>query len=254
MLGKICTFQHLQPTCDIETLILMNYEVNTISFQTFFVWAFKIVVDSWKFSILLLYSLWDDWPLFMISNEQLQQEFEYTLLKPDCHSWWISKMPSGHEEERYAIKFCFKLEKNATETYIMLQIAFGASCMNRASVFEWQKRFKESRESVRDDERSKEVSIPEFIGQRVRVRVTMLKFQGSSGRDSLERGQLSSNRVSGISTRTMHQSTTPSLSQTIWRRWASRQFLSLPIVQTLLPVTFGYSLSSEAVVMRQLRR
>ena len=37
----------------------------------------------------------------------------------------------------------------------------------------------------------------------------------------------------------MHQSTTPSLSQTIWPRWASRQFLSLPIVQTLLPVTFG---------------
>ena len=52
----------------------------------------------------------------------------------------------------------------------------------------------------------------------------------------------------------MHQSTTPSLSQTIWPRWASRQFHSLPIVQTLLPVTFGYSLSSEAVVMRRLRR
>ena len=51
----------------------------------------------------------------------------------------------------------------------------------------------------------------------------------------------------------MHQSTTPSLSQTIWPRWASRQFLSLPIVHTLLPVTFGYSLSSEAIVMRQLR-
>ena len=34
----------------------------------------------------------------------------------------------------------------------------------------------------------------------------------------------------------------------------SRQFLSLPIVETLLPVTFAYSLSSEAVVMRQLRR
>ena len=56
----------------------------------------------------------------------------------------------------------------------------------------------------------------------------------------------------------MHQSTTPSLSQTIWPRWASRQFLTLPIVQTLFPVTFGYSLSSrknlEAVLMRQLRR
>ena len=61
------------------------------------------------------------------------------------------------------------------------------------------------------------------------------------------------NRVSSISTMTMHQSTTPSFSQTIWPRWASRQFLTLPIVQTLLPVTFAYSLSSEAVVMRQLR-
>ena len=113
----------------------------------------------------------------------------------------------------------------------------------------------DSRKPVRDDERcgrSKEVNTPELIGQRVRV--TILRFWGSSGRDSVGRGQHSSNRVSGISTRTMHQSTTPSMSQTIWPRWASRHFPSLPIVETLLPVTFNYSLSSEAVVMRQLRR
>ena len=91
-------------------------------------------------------------------------------------------MQSGREdtlEERYAIKFCFKLEKNAREPYGMLQTAFGASCMNRASVFKWHKRFKEGRESVRDDERcgrSKEVNTQELIGQRVRVRVTMLDF------------------------------------------------------------------------------
>ena len=90
-------------------------------FPDIFVQAFKIVVDSWKFTMLLLYILWDDWPIFMItgSNEQLQQQLEYTLLKPDCHSWWISKMQSGREdtlEEWYAIKFCFKLGKNATET------------------------------------------------------------------------------------------------------------------------------------------
>ena len=77
---------------------------------------------------------------------------------------------------------------------------------------------------------------------------------GCSGRDSIGRGQHFSNRVRGISSRTMHQSTTPSLSLTIWPRWASRQFLSVPTVQTLLSVTFGYSLSSEAIVMRQLRR
>ena len=159
--------------------------VHSIGFQTFFVQAFKIVVDSWEFSILLLNILWDDWPIFKISdsNQQLQQQLEYTLLKPDCHSWWISKMQSGREdtlEERYTIKLCFKLGKNATETtYGMLWTAFGASCMNRASVFEWHKRFKEGKESVRDDERygmSKDVNRPELIGQRVRVRVTMLRF------------------------------------------------------------------------------
>ena len=158
--------------------------VHSIRFQTFFVWAFKIVVASWKFTMLLLYILWDDWPIFMISasNQQLQQQLEYTLLEPDCHSWWILKMQSGCEdtlEEWYTIKFCFKLGKNATETYGMLQTAFRPSCMNRASVFEWHKRFKEGRESVRDNERcwrSKEVNTPELIGQLVRVRVTMLRF------------------------------------------------------------------------------
>ena len=34
----------------------------------------------------------------------------------------------------------------------MLQTAFWLSCMNGASVFEWHKRFKEGKESVRDDE------------------------------------------------------------------------------------------------------
>ena len=66
-------------------------------------------------------------------------------------------MQSGRQhtlEERYAIKLRFKLGKNdATETYGMLLTAFGASCMNRASVFEWHKRFKEGRETVRDDEK-----------------------------------------------------------------------------------------------------
>ena len=66
-------------------------------------------------------------------------------------------MQSGPEdtlEERYAIKFCFKLGKNASETYGMFQTAFRPSCMNRALVFEWHKRFKEGRESVRDYERT----------------------------------------------------------------------------------------------------
>ena len=106
------------------------------------------------------------------SNELLQQQLEYTLLKPDRHSWWISKMQSGREdtlEERYAIKLCFKLRKKiATETYGMLPTDFGPSYTNRASVFVGHKRLKEGRESVRDDERCwrcKEVRTPELIEQ-----------------------------------------------------------------------------------------
>ena len=80
-------------------------------------------------------------------------------------------MQSGREhtlEERYAITFCFKLEKNATEIYGMPQTAFRPSWINRASVFEWHKRSKEGREYVRDDERcgsSKGARTPELIGQ-----------------------------------------------------------------------------------------
>ena len=61
--------------------------------------------------------------------------------------------------------------------------------MNRASVFERHKRFKKGRESVRDDERcgrSKEVNRPEMIGQRVRFRVTMLRFLGSAVRSTFQ--------------------------------------------------------------------
>ena len=85
---------------------------------------------------------------------------EYTLLKPDCLRWGFSKVQFDTLDERYAIKLCFKLGNNATETNGILQTAFRTSCINRASVFEWHKRFKEGRESVRNDERygrSKEV-------------------------------------------------------------------------------------------------
>ena len=124
ILESSCSVGH---TLCLPALVIqfMIYEVPSVGFRAFFVQAFKIVVDSWTFSMILLYGLWDDWPIFMISgsNEELQQQLEYTLLKPDCHSWWISKMQSGRgdtSEERYAIKVCFKLGKNTTETYGML--------------------------------------------------------------------------------------------------------------------------------------
>ena len=52
----------------------------------------------------------------------------------------------------------------------MLQTAFGPTLLhelskNLAPVFEWHKRFVEGRASLRDDERCKEVRIPNLIGQ-----------------------------------------------------------------------------------------
>ena len=163
-----------------RNLVILRGAFN--KFLDFFVQAFKIVIDSWQFIILLLYILWDDWPIFMISrsNEQLEQELEYTLLKPDCHSWCISKMPSDTLEERYAIKFGFQLERKCQRN-----VWNGSDCfptiLHESSIrfFKCHKRFKEGRQSVRDDERygrRKEVNTPELFGQRVKVRVTMLRF------------------------------------------------------------------------------
>ena len=210
---------------------LYIYEVHTISFQTFFVRAFKIVRDTWKFTMLLLYILRDDWPIFMISrsNEQLQQQLEYSLLKPGCHSWCISKMQSDTLEERYTIRFCFKLGKSATETYGMLQTPFRPSCMNRASVFECHKRFKEGRDDERGG-RSKEVNTPELIGQRVRFKVRTLQI----GSVAFPPGPCTSPQLHPchrLFDQDGHQDSRP-----------------------LLPLTFAYSLSSEAIVMIQLRR
>ena len=145
----------------------------SISFQTFLVQAFKIVVNSWRFSILLLFILWDDRPISIISgsNEQLQQQLEYTLLKLDCHCWWFSKMQSGRVDtlqEQYAIELCFKLGKKCHRNVCNASHCFSTILYES-----------KGRESVRDDERcgrSKEVNTPELIGQRVRVRATMLRF------------------------------------------------------------------------------
>ena len=62
---------------------------------------------------------------FMISGlkEQLQQEFEYTLQKSDCQSWWNSNMQSEREdtlEEGYVIRFCFKLPQKRIEYFRLI--------------------------------------------------------------------------------------------------------------------------------------
>jgi len=58
------------------------------------------------------------------------------------------------EEQRVCVKFCFKLGKTATETWKILQQAFGDECMSRTQYFEWYSRFKTRRTSIDKDSRS----------------------------------------------------------------------------------------------------
>ena len=221
------------------------YVVPSISFQTFFVQPLTIVVDSWKFTMLLQYSLWDDWPIFMISasNEQLQQQLEYTLLKPDCHSWWISKMQSGREdtlEERYAIKFCLKLGKNATETehlaWIEHQFLSGIGDSRRArSLWGMMRGVGGVRKSIRQSWLAKGLGLQCW------------GFKGVQEEILLE--EASALRIRSVAF-PPGQWTSPQLHPCyrLFDQDGHQDSSSASLV------TFGYSLSSEAVVMRQLRR
>jgi hypothetical protein len=52
------------------------------------------------------------------------------------------------KEQRFCIKFCFKLNETAAETHRMLKEAFGEQAFSQARTFEWFKCFKDGRESV----------------------------------------------------------------------------------------------------------
>jgi len=54
-------------------------------------------------------------------------------------------------EQRYAIKFCVKLNKSATKTFASLTEAYGDATLSRTMVFKWHKAFKEGWETVEDD-------------------------------------------------------------------------------------------------------
>ena len=56
------------------------------------------------------------------------------------------------EMNRVAIRFCFKAGLSATETLVLVQMAYGDDALNRSNVFRWYSRFQDGRELVEDDE------------------------------------------------------------------------------------------------------
>jgi HTH domain in Mos1 transposase len=51
------------------------------------------------------------------------------------------------------IKFCFKIGKNATETFELIKLAFEDVSLSRCVTIDWFKCFKEGRISIEDDHR-----------------------------------------------------------------------------------------------------
>ena len=135
----------------------------------------------------------------------------------------------------------------------MLQTAFWLSCMNRAWI--------EQLNGIRDSRKAGSLwgmirgvgGVRKSIHQSWLTKGLGLLCWGFKGVQE----EIPSEEASTLQIRSVAfppgQYTSPQL-HPIWPIWASRQFLTVPIVHTLLPVTFGYSLSSEAVVMRHLRR
>ena len=60
----------------------------------------------------------------------------------------------GGNEQRFAIKFCFKAGLSATETLVLVQKAYGNEALNWSNVFRLYSRFRDGRELVEYNERS----------------------------------------------------------------------------------------------------
>jgi len=58
------------------------------------------------------------------------------------------------EEQRVCVKYCLKLGKTFTETFRMLQQAYGEDYLSRTQCYEWYQRFKLGRTSIEDDPKS----------------------------------------------------------------------------------------------------
>jgi hypothetical protein len=59
----------------------------------------------------------------------------------------------GGNEQRVAVKFCFKAGLSAIETLVLVQNAYGNEALKRSKDFSCYSRFREGRELVADDQR-----------------------------------------------------------------------------------------------------
>ena len=177
------------------------------------------------------------------------------------HSWWISKMQSGREdflEERNTIKLCIKHGKKVPQkrvecfrfifnhlAWIGHQFLSNKSDSRKAgNVWRMMRGVGGVRKSIHQNWLAKGLGIG------------LLCWGFKWVQEEIPSEKASSLQIGSV-TFPPGKCTSPQLHpcHRLFEQDGHQDSSSaFPIVQTLLPVTFGYSLSLEAVVMRRLRR
>ena len=127
-----------------------------------------------------------------MTNGQLEDEL--LLYKGQCVYSIIRKINFG---QRANTKFYLKLGKTFTERFDLMKQVYGENCLFRARVHEWFKRFKESREDIKDDEHPDQESfvitasnieiVREFIKNDPKSSLRHMAMELNTSKDSIHR-------------------------------------------------------------------
>ena len=155
-------------------------------------------------------------------------------------------------EQRICIKYCFKIGKTATETYQLLQQAYGEDAMGCTQVFDWFHRFKEGRTSAESNPRSGRLSplkSEEMIAKvrtiirsnrRLTVRQIADECGISVGSGDTENNWKNGGMVTGSCTTTICPHTLHILCSSFWPNTAPLSFSSRHTHHISHRVTFSY--------------
>ena len=84
----------------------------------------------------------------LVSTRLVEPVVRYCCLCMVVFSKLVTFAKQENIEQRYAIKFCMKLNKSATKTFVNLREAYGDATLSRTMVFKWHKAFNEGRENI----------------------------------------------------------------------------------------------------------
>jgi hypothetical protein len=66
--------------------------------------------------------------------------FQSSIGSSTCLWYTVGKISDKNLEKQINIKFCVKIGKSASETLVLLTVAYGEYAVKKSSVFEWRRR------------------------------------------------------------------------------------------------------------------